>query len=204
MSFKFSFLPSPHPPFHSSFCSSFHTSVTSHISCSWRNKICVKPWPWSCFMYLSWILVSLRLPFLSISKLNYMVCVPLYGLLAHLHDYCSRLCHGFTLMGNCSNKSTYSERRHPYVMNSCVMTRLVVRLTRVIKYIDSCHFCPFKILSFTRSAVFEGTDILLILRSSKVWRKFLNLRFSSKLSSGVLSLLACKCRKICTQYTSQR
>ena len=40
------------PVFLSSSGSSFHTSVTSHISCPWPNKICFEPWPWSCFMNL--------------------------------------------------------------------------------------------------------------------------------------------------------
>jgi hypothetical protein len=70
------------------------------------------------------------------------------------------------------------------------MARFVVNLIRVIKYIDSSNFRASQVLSVTCVAVFEGTDFLVVLRNSEVQRKLLNLRFSSKISSGVLSLLA--------------
>jgi len=111
----------------------------------------------------SWIAVSLRhFPSLGISKLYYTVCVLLYGLRAFLHDCCSRQCRGITLMGNSSNKSTYSERGRPYQMNSCVMTRLVVKLIGVIKYINSRHRCPFKVLSMTVMQYFKLETSLLL------------------------------------------
>jgi hypothetical protein len=69
-------------------------------------------------------------------------------------SYCSRQCHVFTLMGNSFIKSTYSERGHPYDMTSCAMTRLVVKLIQVLKYIYSCHLYPFKVLSVSYTAIF--------------------------------------------------
>ena len=39
--------------------------------------------------------------------------------------------------------------------------KVSIKLLWVIKCIDSCHHCPFKVLSMTCNAVFEGTDLLL-------------------------------------------
>jgi hypothetical protein len=77
------------------------------------------------------------------------------------------------------------------------MTRLVVKSIWVIKYTDSCHHCPFKVLLVTCNAVFEGRDFLAALRRSKVRSKFLNLCLSSKISSGGLSVLAFYITSVC-------